>query len=286
MPRSLARLAAPALLAALLPYSAASPPPAAGYSEAEALQFVYLAGAAYCSAGLEDWSCDKCGHGRALDHVTVFHDQHTDIRGYVGRDADRGEAVVAFRGTMPSSMENWVENLDATSEEVEAGDERDGRVHKGFNEAWESVRPAVERALARAELRGLPVSVTGHSLGGALATLAARHVAAALGREVAHVYSFGSPRVGNAKFAERYNALLAGVTWRVTHWRDVVPGLPPAELWYRHVSREVFYNDDASEYTVCSIGVEEDPACQDQLWVKDSVDDHLHYLGRYISGCE
>lgn len=53
-------------------------------------------------------------HGTSVRDVTVFASAAKNVRGYVGWDVDRGRAVVSFRGTEPSSLENWLENLDAT----------------------------------------------------------------------------------------------------------------------------------------------------------------------------
>jgi predicted lipase len=67
--------------------------------------------------------------------------------------------------------------------------------------------------------------VTGHSLGGALAT----HALVALtnaGIKVDQYYSFGSPRVGDPNFFLYVKSLFPGAKWRVTHDHDPVPHLP------------------------------------------------------------
>src|SRR5262249_54451343 len=76
-----------------------------------------------------------------------------------------------------------------------------------------------------------PVWLTGHSLGAALATLAAARWAA--GHRVQGLYTFGSPRVGNAAFA----ATVPGPCYRFVNNNDVVTRLPPPGLFagYRHV---------------------------------------------------
>ena len=154
-----------------------------GYDEAEAERFVSLAGAAYCDAGLDTWTCLYCNGTRVSD-VTVFTSDKTNVHGYVGWDDERRAAVVAFRGTEPSSLENWLENLDASHATWEIGAcgyRRAFRVHAGFLDAYASVRDVIFdalRSISAARRLGkpsepLPVALTGHSLGGALATLAA-----------------------------------------------------------------------------------------------------------------
>jgi len=165
------------------------------YSSEESARFVLLAGAAYCDAGLESWTCPYC-NGTDLVDVRVTRGQR-NVRGYVGWDARAERAVVAFRGTEPSSLENWLENLDAHHSEWELPPEPGEvvppppvRVHAGFLDSWRELRAETFAALADIaatrfaekkrvnENARLPVVVTGHSLGGALATLAAFELAA------------------------------------------------------------------------------------------------------------
>lgn len=154
------------------------------YSQTESERFVFLAGAAYCDAGLESWTCPYC-NGTSLVDVRVTTGAK-NMRGYVGWDRERDIAVVAFRGTEPNSLENWLENLDAHHTEWRLPPEPDSnvpppplRVHAGFLDSWRELRGETFAALR--EVRAarfkkntpLPVVVTGHSLGGALATLCA-----------------------------------------------------------------------------------------------------------------
>jgi hypothetical protein len=126
--------------------------------------------------------------------------------------------ILVFRGT--SQLRDWATNLRAIPSRWPPG----GRVHRGFRRAFVRVWHPLRTALA--QLDG-PLFCTGHSLGGALATLAASAL-----RPRAAV-TFGAPRTGDAAFA----AALAGVPLhRVVHGADVVPSLPPeGELFgFRH----------------------------------------------------
>ena len=99
-------------------------------------------------------------------------------------------------------------------------------MHDGFEEALDSIWHDVDIALAALDC---PVFYTGHSLGAALATLAA------VRRPPKAVYTFGSPRVGNEAFA----ATLRDVRmYRVVDGEDVVTTLPPKVLGFRHVGEE------------------------------------------------
>lgn len=80
------------------------------------------------------------------------------------------------------------------------------------------------------------VTVCGHSLGGALATLLTADVAANTSCRTPLSYTFASPRVGDHIFANSYNALVPA-TYRVGNRQDLVPQLPPIlPLPYEHVN--------------------------------------------------
>lgn len=127
-------------------------------------------------------------------------------------------AVLAFRGT--DEMADW--ELDVRRDLV-VRHWCHGRVHRGFSETlnigWARVAHLVSLIPA-----GLPLLVTGHSLGGALAVLAAARLRAE-GIEVAHVATFGQPRVGDRRFC-RFSG---PPSWRrVALGGDPVVSLPPA----------------------------------------------------------
>lgn len=86
------------------------------------------------------------------------------------------------------------------------------------------------------------VYVTGHSLGGALATLHALELSssqlAKRGAIYVTMYNFGSPRVGNRRFAELYNEKVKD-SWRVVNHRDIIPSVPRL-MGYCHVAQPVY----------------------------------------------
>lgn len=141
---------------------------------------------------------------------------------------------------------------------------------------------------------------TGHSLGGALTTLAAFDVVSSgyLPARKVRVYNYGSPRVGNQALAQAIAKAIPDF-YRVVHWEDIVPHLPPCvtdpagqcvphnmtdskrwPVW--HTGHEVFYNEDNTNYTLCK--KEEDPKCSDQFSLNVTTwKDHFFYMGRIVS---
>lgn len=153
-----------------------------------------------------------------------------DSQAYV---AVRPEAVVvAFRGTEPTRREDWATDLAAAQETFEKllGVPGLGRVHSGFATSLSSVLPDVLRALAEHDDEKRTLWITGHSLGAALAMLAAAFVSTLPTHPIAGVYTFGQPRVGDGGFAAAYGARLGGRTFRCVNDRDLVPHVPPKVL--------------------------------------------------------
>ena len=102
-----------------------------------------------------------------------------------------------------------------------------GQVHRGFDGAFAELSDALD-AIVRNKRPEQRLWLTGHSLGGALATLAAAH----LGPDsVRGLYTYGSPRVGNAAFVA---ALPWEAHYRFVHRDDWVPTVPPEFIGYRH----------------------------------------------------
>lgn len=96
----------------------------------------------------------------------------------------------------------------------------------------------------------LKIIVTGHSLGGALATLGAYDLRLKFGGKV-WMINFASPRVGNSRFAHSFNELFRDRSFRITRGNDIVPTIPPRALGFHHVGREVWYSGSSLSYKVC-----------------------------------
>ncbi len=126
------------------------------------------------------------------------------------RDASAAPCtVLVFRGTCGRA--HWRANLNTLLCDCSSG----GRVHRGFAGALDQAWPQIEAALN--EGAG-PLFYTGHSLGGALAVLAAAR------KPPRAVYVFGCPRVGDAGFVK---AMCNVPVYRIVNNRDLVAAVPP-----------------------------------------------------------
>lgn len=108
--------------------------------------------------------------------------------------ASDDKAVLAFRGTESDDPTDLVIDALFLPEAWEAG----GKVHTGFAKALEYVWSQI---LPHLQALNKPILFTGHSLGGALATLAASN------SRPQTLYTYGSPRVGDSEFCRSLDGL-------------------------------------------------------------------------------
>lgn len=127
---------------------------------------------------------------------------------------------VAFRGTDDSK--NWTTNVNMEPTVVSWHLRKEIRGHAGFYKAYNSVRNKVWSILAGKDPTK-PIVFCGHSLGGALATLAAMDFASNAGRNVM-VYTFGAPQVGDAAFVKTFNSIIPQCV-RVVNPHDTIPSI-------------------------------------------------------------
>jgi triacylglycerol lipase len=145
--------------------------------------------------------------------------------------------IVAFGGTDPLVWENMATNVDI-------GRNPRTNVHTGFETALEAVWSRIDNEISP---KNRPLFFTGHSLGGALAALAAERAHAKQSAPAA-IYVFGMPRVGGWEFAARYNEKLGPATYRLVHGHDLIASMPA--IGFHHVGRMLW----------CGSGKKFDPA--------------------------
>eukprot|EP01006_Ploeotia_vitrea_P066633 TRINITY_DN95387_c0_g1_i1.p2 TRINITY_DN95387_c0_g1~~TRINITY_DN95387_c0_g1_i1.p2 ORF type:complete len:280 (+),score=122.00 TRINITY_DN95387_c0_g1_i1:59-898(+) len=269
-------VAALALLSA-----AASPASASWYSPTTSTRYLKMAYAAYCNAdSVTSWDCKWCEN--TLTVTKLLQDWSTDTFGYVGYDSSRQQIVVAFRGTRATDLANWITDLKACKQ-TDYNGIPGASVHSGFYEAYNTVATTMLQAVRTLHNAhpSASIAVTGHSLGAALACLAAADLSVAYSSEI-QMWTYGQPRVGNQVFSDWFKQRNIR-TWRVVNQHDVVPHLPTYSMGFYHVPTEVWYTDQY-DFQQCN-GSGEDPNCSDSLLLPVSVHDHLSYLG-YSEACD
>ena len=176
-----------------------------------------------------------------------FESNRTDTQVLVCRWYN--DIVVAFRGT-ELKLRDWLTDLTGSLVPCTHGS---GRVHSGFQSALESVFPQILRSINQiADSENNRIFVCGHSLGGALSLLFADryqrepHRAGQALPPLCEVFTYGSPRVGDADFAAEFRR--SPIAERTCCWinsEDPVTRVAPASLNYRHaVQRQLCVDKD------------------------------------------
>lgn len=160
------------------------------------------------------------------------------------------EVVIAFRGTEQVKIKDLATdaNIQFSSFDIErtgpnffshffssqSNTTESIKVHKGFLDAYDSIKGRLFKVIDNI-INGSSewtICLTGHSLGGSLATLCAYELMTQKysslkdgDRPKIKVYTYGSPRVGNKAFAISYNEIIND-SWRIINKKDIIPTLP------------------------------------------------------------
>lgn len=142
--------------------------------------------------------------------------------------------IIVFRGS--DEIEDWGINAQIKQSDFN----NIGKVHSGFKKAYLSIR---EELFAELTNNSLPLFITGHSLGAALAVLAASELYE--NKYFDSCYTFGSPRVGDPKFIK---SLKTNSIYRIVNNSDAVTTVPIdfATIIYNHAG-SAFLLDDKGE---------------------------------------
>jgi len=220
--------------------------------------------------------------------IASFNHLITDTNGFIARDNKRKEIVVAFRGSQ--QLLDIITDFSISLVPLESpgmSGVGHARVHVGFLTAYNSVASHVISAM-RSQLAAHPdysVVVTGHSLGGALASIAGLSLKVNFPEAMVKLYTFGQPRTGDSVYAELVESSL-GVSniFRGVHTFDGVPTMVPLVFGYRHHSTEYWQFTEPAEATYVQrcIGPE-DPLCSNSIPTGMINLPHLVYFGQSIS---
>ncbi|KDO24912.1 hypothetical protein SPRG_09556 [Saprolegnia parasitica CBS 223.65] len=181
--------------------------------------------------------------------LAAFHDPATDTNGMLVYEERKQRYVLAFRGT--GSIKNAATDLKSRQMRLPGtvysgkGTRHFVHVHSGFYHAYVTLERHLHAAIGKIPDKSV-VICTGHSLGGALATIAAMDLALKRPSLRLAVYNYGSPRVGNHAFQELFNATMPA--FRVVNDGDIVTQYPKRDYTnvdldgvcvYKHVGIEI-----------------------------------------------
>jgi triacylglycerol lipase len=167
--------------------------------------------------------------------VTISAYFDVDLRGIRragGKDAEavpmgfiarrKESAFLIFRGTITD--QEWLQNLRIGL--VPYWLPNFGKVHDGFLQIYALFREMILDTLNVMD-PGCRLFIAGHSLGGALATIALPDIGARTGRKAVALYTYGSPRIGDNAFVTAFNSRYSEKSFRIINTSDMIGLIPP-----------------------------------------------------------
>lgn len=267
---------------------------AAGYSDRNAVWMAEMSNLAYwvgkrypgdekseVTRRLVERQLSKWGYGS-----TLIESAKTDTRVFLAEMGDH--LILSFKGTSISSRQNIATDLDFTMTKPGWSP---GRIHQGFANGLEDAWIQIANALARHRPHRKEIWVTGHSLGAALAQLAAYRLKHQLKYEIRAVYTYGTPRVGDEGFVNAYDQSLGERTFPHINADDVVPNVPPAwgSYGYRPAANgqtRKFMGKDHTTLTKFAQGRADWERQEDPNELRDQALNQIDHTTRYLKGTE
>lgn len=231
---------------------------------------LHLAQASYCDVDT-NWDCAVCDNDVILEKVI----ENNGAKALVGFHEKYNALFVAFRGS--ENIENWIDDIQIKL--IYPYEWKCVGVETGFYKVFAYLFDDISDNLWELsnKYNTTDIMTTGHSLG-SIATILAFEIFYYMPHlNVISLTTFGSPRIGNPDFSEMFSLTNIPST-RVTHYYDIVPHLPQKILGYKHISQEVWYNKENTDYIICHGS--EDPNCSNSCAPLDctSFDDHMTYI--------
>jgi len=253
----------------------------AAWSTSTATEAVGLAWSAYCPLSeVSSWDCYWCEQTGTpqLTSVQTAYSKSWDNFAYGGIDSGAKTIYIVFRGTAVRSVKDILEDADLIQTKPWKNLPK-VKVHSGFWRAYGTLAAQVKSIISelKSSCTDCKLVLVGHSLGGAMATLASVDLSKS-GLKVNQLITLGSPRVGNGDFATYFaGRRIPHVRW--VNKGDLVPHVPSGH-GYRHTTQE-YWSKDGKSFTKCDATNGEDKHCSDGLhrWlIQYSLKDHLKYF--------
>jgi len=221
--------------------------------------------ASYCESANAKYKCELAYGEIGLTLSSKFDSAKPYNSGSVLLVPNKNIIIAVFRGTEFSSWSNLVQDVQSIDKQSLASGLAEfkppagvnaGKVGKGFVDAYSSIRSqffgAMKKALkelAQANYNNQTkpkLIITGHSLGGALASDAAADLKfntanSSVGESMAsvEVWTFESPRPGDVDFALASQQHMTANQWHIENYFDLIPKLPGVDEGFAHPARYV-----------------------------------------------
>jgi hypothetical protein len=158
----------------------------------------------------------------------------TDSQAFMATNRDT--ILISVRGTEGLISRDMILNSKFAKQTCPEALANVGSAHYGFLQAFEYLWAVVEDYCKKHRKNSgdeaKRIFITGHSLGGAMATLLACAIYLRFKDNPVTLYTYASPRVGDIEFARHWNYLVPHL--RHVYRNDIIPAVPPADLGYHH----------------------------------------------------
>ncbi|KAJ9087744.1 hypothetical protein DSO57_1030192 [Entomophthora muscae] len=243
----------------------------------------------YCSdKQLKKWDCRGCKQVPNGRFVSSFDSLVQGGHGYVAVDRERKRIVISFRGT--DNKRNVLMDLLLVRQPLSYANDKDVTVSKGFLSTMESLDfiTPLQRLIGGGQYSDYKIAFVGHSLGGAVASLALIKAQSTLKIDWnrLELYTYGEPRIGNSNFARWFNQKPIASARVVNNTDPVSLAISTTISDYRHHMNELWIEGPPDSYKlkICSTDQLEDPECSYKVHPNKYTElDHSIYFGVYIS---
>lgn len=165
-----------------------------------------------------------------IENFKFFDYKDTQALAFISND----KLFICFRGTEPTKFSDISADLKAW--QLQDSKYKTGKVHAGFKAALDVIWPIMLNYLEK-NISNKEVIVTGHSLGAALATLCANRLSKDFKVTNISLYTFGSPRVGDKRWASNFIV----PAYRFVNNNDIVTTVP-GDVLFDHIGNLVYIN--------------------------------------------
>lgn len=205
-------------------------------------------------------------------------------------NVEKSFVIIVFRGTEVSGPQLLRDGLGYLDMDLKYLARR-GRVHRGFYHGFQSVYTGLlEKKLDQIKGTDTHIWITGHSVGGSLATLLASEILARIDSgqrlQFAGLYTFGALRTGDQAFVRRFNRSAMNnhvQVFRFQHGNDRFPCLPRSEIGYRQAGQALFLDPKTRRY---SIGQDEIPCRGVRAFRDHNIMDYYDFVAHLESTAE
>ncbi|KAI9298713.1 alpha/beta-hydrolase [Neoconidiobolus thromboides FSU 785] len=230
---------------------------------------------------LKKWKCKACLKVPNNVFVDYFHSIPTEAFALLIKDEKEATFRLIFRGS--TTLTNEIHNR-ITLQTPFSSSSWTVKVHTGFRLGMESISKAIISKLGdlykQEQYKDYNLKVYGHSLGGALASLAILKIQGELelNEDKLYLFTYGQPRVGNYAFVRSFNDHKFHSS-RVTNYYDEVVHFPSYIMEdYVHFNNEIFIDKDSSVIQ-CNSSYFEDPKCSQKVPITYLIrDSHADYF--------